>query len=99
VPVSDLPSLHDAVFDSLTVDWAGATAAFRFTLVGGDRDQQALAIHGSGLRTLFVPREQPWGPSLYVNRAQLSEGEIAEIRIEMQSGDEIVLLADSIHWS
>jgi hypothetical protein len=55
---------------------------------------RAVTIKLIGLKEATVPRAQPWGPSIYVNAGRLASGAgVAELVLEMQSGDEIVLCA------
>jgi hypothetical protein len=68
-----------------------------------------LHLVATGLRQLVCPRLHPWGPSGSVNRVtecgtsvsqtpNLSPKNICELRIEMQSGDEIVVCAQAFRW-
>jgi hypothetical protein len=94
MPTPMLPNLHDATLVAVVVDWPAGTAAVEVEVVGGRKH----TLHASGLRRLTIPREQPWGPSVSINRADLtarSEAAGALFQIEMQSGDQIEIDADS----
>src|SRR5438270_815322 len=63
-----LPNVHDAVMEGVECDWQGATATIRLTLVPGP--PSTIALVAIGLRELQVPRDEPWGPSVFVNGAE-----------------------------
>jgi hypothetical protein len=92
----ELPNLHDAVMEGIEIDWKSATATLRFGLVGDPPPKLALVF--GGLREIHIPREQPWGPSVFVNVAEYvaDNGDDLAVRIEMQSGDDITLRAKSV---
>jgi hypothetical protein len=92
-----LPNLHDAILESIEIDWEGATAILRLGLVGDPPPKLALVC--SGLREAHIPHDEPWGPSVSVNAAEYAEGSDEGdliLRLEMQSGDEIKLRAASL---
>jgi len=92
-----LPNLHDSVLEGIEVDWGAATATVRLGLVGDPPPDVALVL--SGLREVHVQRNEPWGPSEFVESAEYldeaAHGELV-LRLEMQSGDEITLRAESL---
>lgn len=94
-----LPNLHDTVLDGIQMDWQAATATLRFLSV---EPATQLALVAKGVRELHIPLNEPWSQSNSVNVAEYVEtpspGEIA-LRVEMQSGDEITLRAESIEVS
>jgi hypothetical protein len=96
----DLPDLHDAILRSIEIDWE--TGRARCTLdewvgrptVDPDAEMRPVMVTLSKLTGAVVSRAEPWGPSIYVNSGGLSRGDsTAELFMEMQSGDEIVLRA------
>lgn len=89
--------LHDATLTKILVDWDRATCDFYLRLCSDPVTNAA--IHVEGLRTLFVPREAPWGQSESINEALISGRQDAHgeaLIIEMQSGDRISVAANSI---
>ena len=92
-----LPNLHDAILESIEINWEGATAILRLGLVGDPPPKLALAF--SGLREAHIPRDEPWGPSVFVNATEYADGSDEgdlTLRLEMQSGDVIRLRAASL---
>jgi hypothetical protein len=92
-----LPNLHDAILESVEIDWQAATATLRLELVGDPPPTLALVL--SGVREVHISREEPWGPSVQVNVAEYldtnQQGDLT-LRLELQSGDEIRLRAKSL---
>jgi hypothetical protein len=87
-----LPDLHDSIFVGVNFDWDRATAWLTFELRQADGVQELspLVIEASGLTDLKCPRKLPWGPSVYVNSADLESFEGSErLAVEMLSGDVI----------
>lgn len=72
----------------MTCDWADGTASVRLQPSGPE-----VVIEATGVSRLEVPRRQPWGPSVSVNEAILID---RTVRLEMQSGDTLVIEADEI---
>jgi hypothetical protein len=84
--------MHDWLLLGLAVDWTAGTARLDLRSSTG-----AKAITAIGLKRAVLPRELPWGPSSSVNgcRGPLpGEDGSTRLVIEMQSGDEIELVAD-----
>jgi hypothetical protein len=93
----DLPNLHDAVLESIEINWESATALLRLGLVGDPSPKLAMLF--GGVREVHVPRDQPWGPSMFVNTVERTDGGATgglSMRVEMQSGDEIRIRAASL---
>ena len=93
----ELPNLHDAVLEGIEVDWESATTAIRFGLPGDPSPSLSLVFRG--LRGVHIPRDQPWGPSVFVNTVEYvdeRDTDAVSVRIEMQSGDEITVRAGSL---
>jgi hypothetical protein len=82
--------LHDAVLVSLDVKWSAGNV----TLCFQSYDPPSFSIVAEDFDSLQCPRRCPWGTSIYVNEADLCQ-ELAQgrkrLRIEMQSGDVIVV--------
>jgi hypothetical protein len=90
------PDMHDWTLSGVYLDWADAVAKFQFSSVGGG--QRTLTL--SKVIDLHVPKHQPWGPSVSVNRADWLTGmgdAIQTLRIEMQSGDVITVDASAFY--
>jgi len=83
--------MHDWTLMTISVDWERAVARLEFRW--NDESRTVTAV---GLSNLCLPRKLPWGPSVSVNRGigptKLESGEYSFV-IEMQSGDEIELVA------
>jgi hypothetical protein len=81
--MNDLPDSHDALVEEIVADWEKGTLLVRLaSSIGG------VVLRASGLRRFLMPREQPWGPCVYVNEASaapITHG--TQLMIEMQSGD------------
>ena len=92
-----LSELHDATFLGLTLCWQKGEAVLSFQT--GRAGQASLSLRARGVHKLCCPRQQPWGPSVSINsvREQPSPSSPAlrDLIVEMQSGDEIVVVAES----
>jgi hypothetical protein len=89
--------LHDASVLSISYDWEG-----KLVSVFGKRSDYAtkksspFKILFSNVKLLSIPRMEEWGPSdCILETAQLS---ISEFQIQMQSGDLIVVNAESFSF-
>ncbi len=87
----DGAGLHDATLHTVTFDWKAAEATLKLLLMRGI--PATLAFHG--VTAMFLPRDQPWGPSSCINEAQ--ELSVGTYQIELQSGD--VLQFKAASWS
>jgi hypothetical protein len=90
-----LPNLHDATLVDVRVDWQKGTASLEFATVWNG----TVTLRAIGLRELRIAREEPWGPSVSVNASEFVPSAVPDgldLRIEMQSGDDIRLRASSI---
>jgi hypothetical protein len=87
-----LPNLHDAVLERLVLDWSTGMVSVDLHPVPGD----PIVLTAFGVRELHVDRWEPWGPSAFVNSAELHEAGPGQIRLrlEMQSGDPILIVAE-----
>ena len=87
--------LHDAVLGPLTLDWWTRTCRLELAVFfRHGEDAEPAVIEWEGVGSVTVSRDEPWGPSDYVN-SQRREGERSFV-IEIQSGDEIRVVADSV---
>lgn len=86
--------LHDAVLEGIDIGWQAPTARVRLTLVPGPR----IALVAEGLRSVRLSRDEPWGPSAYLNGGVIRQGhgEPVVLELEMQSGDAIVIGAERL---
>lgn len=90
----DLP-LHDAILHSVHVDWAVATCVFVISaFVEPKKEAQPRELVFRGLESLSLPHQEPWGPSVFINRAlQPSPG---VFQLQMQSGDLVEVMATEV---
>ena len=91
------PPLHDALVERITLHWTDRTVTFEL-LAFVRRDQSATPheLCFSGVRDFHCPHLSPWGESFYVNSA---EGDSGSFMLQMQSGDEIRVLADGFRFT
>ncbi|MDF3065355.1 MAG: hypothetical protein K0R38_956 [Polyangiaceae bacterium] len=90
---SELP-LHDASLHALTFDWVSARLIVRLSVFfaeGTDAAPTELIFHG--VTWVDVPRENPWGPSAFVNSPSFEPPDVHVL--EMQSGDVIKVRAEA----
>lgn len=86
-----LPKLHDSVLVALQLRWEHGELAIHL-----EHHDQAMHLTATGVRQMVIPREEPWGPSEYVDAISLTpadEAGLQRMEIEMQSGDVIVVFA------
>lgn len=86
--------MHDWKLERITIDWgSGEARAFVRSPKGSEE------IRVSGLREIRVPRREDWGPSVSINTVDgpnRSDDGLLHLNIEMQSGDMIEIVAESI---
>jgi hypothetical protein len=84
--------MHDWTLLSAFVDWKQGTARLEFQW-----DGEPKVITALGLTDMRLPRKSPWGPSVSINRCvgptKARDGSHSLV-IEMQSGDNIELVAE-----
>ena len=87
--------LHDGVPGPITLDWETRTCRMKLESAFFRRGENAQpgVIEWREVTRFTLTQNDPWGPSVFVN-SQWREGE-REFVIEMQSGDEIRVTADS----
>jgi hypothetical protein len=88
------PELHDATLRSVTMEWDAGVVVLRI-----DTDEGHHALHALDATILSVPRGGTWGRSVSINTAQYAHTDAGTVlRLEMQSGDTIVVAARSFEW-
>ena len=87
--IDTLP-LHDASLESIEVLWAEARCRLVLKLASGKH-----LLEFRGISRVTIPYEEPWGPSISINRASFEDGVTS---IQMQSGDTIEIAADGVHF-
>jgi hypothetical protein len=95
----DMPDLHDATLVDLSLQWGE-----RSTLVARFRQgaRRFVALTVFDVKLLHCPHENPWGPSVSVNRVRSAPGARAglqRIEIEIQSGDTISVEGERTEWA
>ena len=86
--------LHDAVLNSISLDWKEGSLKLSICPVSVDR--HFVQLVASGIRDLQITREFSWGPSNSINEcAFLGEESLQRGRVEIQSGDTIEFLCES----
>ncbi len=89
--------MHDWTLESIHFDWVSGVAELRLKSPKGQE-----ALTASGLQVLKASRYSPWGPSASINVAdgsKLSDSGLQTLRIEMQSGDVVELIAEFLTLS
>ncbi len=88
-----LPEMHDTTLVSILIDWASRSAALHLK----SENTRVKVLNVSGLRSLEVPMEYPWGPSASINTVAHSvSGRDHILAVEMQSGDIIKLMGQDV---
>ena len=86
----DINSLHDSTLIGADMNWANRKVVLTIETAKG-----AVRIECLSVTRFTLPMEYPWGPSVSINNAAEESG---MLRIEMQSGDEIVICAESFQY-
>jgi hypothetical protein len=89
--------MHDARLVALASTWdqRASDVSIRFVLVGGSHAE----LRVGQLRSLWLQRNEPWGPSVFVNDVRVFDSDASvRVAIEMQSGDLLELEGSSIEW-
>ena len=89
--MSEEPSLHDATLDSVELLWAQGRCTLQLLLIGAGPSELTFV----GVTGVQLPRQHPWGPSIYVNAFRTVEP--GSFELELQSGD--VLCIKALSWS
>lgn len=90
---ADFDNLHDAVLETVTLDWAAAKASLSLRLSAATPTRCIVTIEG--VTSVSCPRQNPWGPSKSVNEADL-EADGKRLVVHMQSGDDLVFEGASV---
>ncbi len=87
--------MHDWVFLELHFLWHDGSCNLKFK----DAISSEKFITCIGVRKLTVPRQEAWGESVCVNkiRGPIQENGFELLKIEMQSGDQIIIEAAKIN--
>ncbi|WP_437286058.1 hypothetical protein [Sorangium sp. So ce406] len=83
-------SLHDATLETIELRWESGEVRLRVRT--GDAEQPQRVVVASSVRRVECERQLPWGFSASINEVRgpsATEGELARVEIEMQSGDVI----------
>jgi hypothetical protein len=86
--------VHDWTLLFIEADWRSGEAQLTVESPAG-----CCVIKALGLSELWIPRVQPWGASVSINTVDgpsLQPDGRMRLGIEMQSGDQIKIVADSI---
>lgn len=91
--------LHDATLVDLHLDWKAGKLLIDLRVGSPRAGTVQLKAHGVSL--LECPRRSPWGESVSVNeiRGPFSSADGKRLEIEIQSGDTLVVHADSFELS
>jgi hypothetical protein len=86
--------MHDWILKSISIDWGDNRVVF---LVSWNHREKRIVAEG--FSNLNVPHREEWGRSVSINRlsgpSRAQNGK-QSIEIEMQSGDTISVIANSI---
>ncbi|MFP3586438.1 hypothetical protein SCB29_22640 [Paraburkholderia sp. SIMBA_055] len=76
---------HDWTLIGLSVNWLIGELQIEML----DESSMRRVWIGSDLVSLILPRQHPWGPSVSINKVEVSTGDAVTAKFEMQSGDVI----------
>ncbi len=94
----DYSALHDATLQAVQLQWTEGVVRVSLIYFDGDRRRHG-SILGTNVSDLSCPRAFPWGRSHSINTVSLDESETAaRLLVEMQSGDQIVIVADAFSF-
>jgi hypothetical protein len=82
-----IDKLHDATLESAELVWKQGVARLHIkAFLEGKIEEFELSFEG--VTFLGMPRYEPWGPSISINKVwEENSGEARKLLIEMQSGD------------
>lgn len=89
--------LHDAPFYSIAYTWQ--EHSLRIELSAFINNQQRAIpyiLQFNGVKGFELSHEEPWGPSDFINEVECNNG---EYKIKMQSGDILLIKADSYDFN
>ena len=89
--------MHDWVLISVSMDWKSSRVAIHLK----DRTSAIRKLTAENVRDLHVPHENNWGTSASVNAGSIENlaAGIQKLRMEMQSGDTIEIVAERFEIS
>lgn len=83
--------MHDWRLLNIFFDWKQGVIILELVAY-----KEVVELRAMGVIDLHVPRHREWGPSVFINEANISEKNEsghATVTIEMQTGDEIKITA------
>jgi hypothetical protein len=93
---SSLP-LHDAILRELHTDWSRRVCIAEISaFVQAGQPAVARQIIWHGVSEVLIPHRSPWGESEFINTARFESGSV--FILEMQSGDEIRIVAEMFEF-
>lgn len=84
---------HDWTLIGLSVNWQIGELQIEML---DDASDRRIWI-GNDLVSLVLPRQHPWGPSVSINKVEVTTGDGVTARFEMQSGDVIECVVKSFN--
>lgn len=88
--------LHDALLDRICVEWRSRLCTFHLrAFVEAGAHAQPYQLTFSDLSEIHIPMRYPWGESVHIN-GQGAQPPVYSV--EMQSGDEIMIVAESFSF-
>jgi hypothetical protein len=87
-----LEEMHDWTLLKVVFDWESAQVTISFRGPGANLK----VLVAQGVKDLKIPRMNEWGPSSSVNEtseAQFADSQARHLKIEMQTGDVIEIIA------
>lgn len=84
--------MHDWTLSKVDFEWKTARVVLEFK----DSASAVRTLIANEVAELYVPRKNEWGPSVSVNEVSEIEelsSELKQLKIEMQSGDVIQIVA------
>ena len=86
---------HDATFEAAVINWESGEVILHFQLCAASATRITISV--KGVSEFICPRKFPWGKSVSVNRMSIVDvSDEVRLNIQMQSGDEIVLVGKQV---
>ena len=86
--------LHDATLRQLRLDWSQHLCIASVLTVGSPAVEHQIIWHG--VSEALIPHRAPWGESVSINTVRAESGSV--FVVEMQSGDEIRIVAERFEF-
>lgn len=86
-----LLKMHDAILVAVRLNWGAARVDVYLS-----RQSDRVRLTARGVWSLTAPRQEPWGPSVWVDSVSASvhpETGMRKLDVAMQSGDVIEIIA------